>query len=103
MMSFKLTNALAIFQALINNVLHNYLNQFVIIYLNDILIYLETLEEHKKQVKKILKRYAEKELLLKSEKCEFHTQKVEYLKHIITPEKIQMNREKIKAILEYSI
>ena len=67
------------------------------------MIYFKTLKEHKEHVKKILKQLHEKNLLLKSEKCEFHKQKIEYLEHIITSEELQINSEKIKAILKYSI
>ena len=55
-MSFKLINALAIFQELINHVLYDHLNEFVIAYLNDILIYSENKKNHKKHVKKVLKK-----------------------------------------------
>jgi len=73
-MSFKLINISAIFQKLINHVLYNYLNKFVIIYLNNILIFSETEKKHEKHVKKILKKFQEKNLYLKSEKYEFHKQ-----------------------------
>ena len=62
------------FQELINHVLYNHLNEFVITYLDDILIYFENEENHKKHVKKVLRRFQEKNLYLKSEKCEFHKQ-----------------------------
>ena len=53
-MPFRLTNALATMQSLVNDVLQEYLNIFYVIYLDDILIYFKTLEEHIKQVKKVL-------------------------------------------------
>ena len=71
-MSFRLTNTSATFQELINHVLYNHLNEFIITYLNDILIYSENEKNHKKHVKKILKRFQEKKLYFKSEKCKFH-------------------------------
>src|SRR5204863_1999091 len=101
-MLFKLTNTSAIFQKLINHVLYNHLNEFVIAYLDNILIYFENKKDHKKHVKKVLKRLQEKNLYLKSEKCEFHKQQIEYLEHIITTEKLEMNSEKIKAVIEFS-
>ncbi len=73
-MSFELTNISATFQELINHVLYNHLNEFVITYLDDILIYSENEEDHEKHVKKVLRRLQEKNLYLKSEKCEFHKQ-----------------------------
>ena len=101
-MLFELTNILTMFQELINHVLYDHLNEFVIAYLNDILIYSENEENHKKHVKEVLKRFQEKNLYFKSEKCKFHKYQVEYLKHIITIKKLKMNSEKIKAVIEFS-
>src|SRR5205809_3075029 len=100
-MLFELTNMSAMFQELINHVLYNHLDKFVIAYLNDILIYFKNEENHEKHVKKILKRFQEKNLYLKSEKYEFHKQQVEYLEHIIMTKRLEMNSEKIKAIIEF--
>ena len=94
-MSFELTNTPAIFQELINHVLYDHLNKFVITYLNNILIYFENKENHKKHVKKILRKFQEKNLYFKSKKYEFHKQQIEYLEHIITTEELEMNSEKI--------
>ena len=73
-MLFELTNTSTTFQELINHVLYDHLNEFVIAYLNDILIYFENEKDHEKHVKKILKRFQEKNFYLKSEKYEFHKQ-----------------------------
>src|SRR5437773_12258580 len=100
-MSFELTNASAMFQELINHMLYNHLNEFVITYLNNILIYFKNETDHEKHVKEILKRLQEKNFYLKSEKCKFHKQQVEYLKHIITTKKLEMNSEKIKAVIKF--
>ena len=100
-MSFELTNMSATFQELINHMLYNHLNEFVIAYLDDILIYLKNEENHKKQIKKVLKRFQEKNLYLKSEKYKFYKQQVKYLKYIVTTKKLKMNSEKIKAIIEF--
>ena len=100
-MLFKLTNASAIFQKLINHVLYDHLNEFVIAYLNNILIYFKNEENHKKHIKKILRRLQEKKLYFKLEKCKFHKQQIEYLEYIITIEKLKMNSEKIKAVMKF--
>src|SRR5204863_7005278 len=101
-MLFRLTNTPATFQELINHVLYDHLNKFVITYLNDILIYFKNKKDHKKHVKKVLRRFQEKKFYLKSKKCEFHKQQVKYLEHIITTEELEMNSEKIKAVIEFS-
>ena len=59
-MSFELTNTSAMFQKLINHVLYNHLNEFVIAYLNDILIYSENEEDHEKHIKEILRKFQKK-------------------------------------------
>src|SRR5204863_1780391 len=102
-MFFRLTNTSAIFQKLINYMLYNHLNEFVITYLDNILIYSENEKDHKKHVKKVLRRFQKKNLYLKSEKCKFHKQQVEYLEHIVTTKKLEMNSEKIKTVIEFLI
>ena len=67
-MPFGLTNALAIFQAQVNDVLNN----FVFIYLNDILIFSRSRDKHVHQVQAVLQRLLENSLFVKAEKCEFH-------------------------------
>lgn len=61
-MPFGLTNAPATFQAFINNVLREYLNQFVVVYLDDILIYFKTKEQHVQHVKKVLQALQDADL-----------------------------------------
>src|SRR5436189_145991 len=83
-MSFRLTNMSATFQKLINHVLYNHLNKFVIAYLNNILIFFKTEKKHEKHIKKILKKFQNKNLYLKLKKYKFHKQQVKYLEHIVT-------------------
>ena len=71
-MSFKFINASAIFQTYINNVLREYLNMFVIIYLDNILVYLKNKKNHKKHVKQILNTLKKVNLRIVSEKSQFH-------------------------------
>ena len=71
-MLFELIIASTTFQKIINDILREYLNKFVIIYLNDILIYFETLKKHVDYIKKILNNFIKKKLRLKFKKCKFH-------------------------------
>src|SRR5947207_8702195 len=98
-MSFRLINTSAMFQELINHVLYNHLNEFIITYLDNILIYSENEKDHKKHVKEVLKKLQEKKFYFKLKKCKFHKQQVEYLEHIVTTKKLEMNSEKIKVII----
>ena len=90
-MPFGLTNAPTTFIRLINNTLRECLDIFIVVYLDDILIYLELEEEHVKHVKRILTLLKEANLLAKLEKCEFHVDRVEFLGYIIIMEGISMD------------
>jgi hypothetical protein len=100
-MPFGLTNTPASFQRWMNEVLSDYLDIFCIAYLDDILIYSDDIETHRKHVKMILKRVEEVGLTLKASKCEFHTDRTEYLGYIIAPTGISMDPEKVKAMEEW--
>ncbi len=71
-MSFELTNASTTCQEIINDALRQYLNQFVITYLNDIIIYSNILKKHVNYIFKVLKCLDKRNLHFKSKKCEFH-------------------------------
>ena len=97
-MPFRFTNVLATFQSLINNILQDYLDIFCIIYLNNILIYSETLEEYKEHVKKILKTLQNRKLSVAPEKYKQHTQKIKFLEFVITLEHIEIDKRKLAVI-----
>jgi hypothetical protein len=99
-MSFGLINASATCQKMINDALRQYLNIFVIAYLNDIMIYSITLKKHVQHVSQILKCLNERNLHLKSEKCEFYREKVDFLEFVVERHEIRINSKKIKAIKE---
>ena len=82
-MSFELTNVLIMCQKIINNALRQYLNRFVIIYLNDIIIYSNILKEYINYVFKILKCLNKRNLHLKLKKCEFHRKEINFLEFIV--------------------
>ena len=100
-MPFGLTNAPASMQRLSNDALHEYLDIFVIVYLDDILVYSENEEEHVKHVKLVLARLKEYNLLLKPEKCEFHKTQVEFLGYIIGTHGIRMDQAKVATVLDW--
>lgn len=82
-MQFGLTNVPAVFQVLVNDILHDMLSQFLFIYIDDILIFSETLEEHIQHVRLVLHRLLENQLFVKAEKCEFHGLSVTFLGFVI--------------------
>jgi hypothetical protein len=100
-MPFGLCNAPATFQALVNNTLREYLDIFVTVYLDDVLIYSKDEEEHKKHVKLVLEALRSRNLRAKLEKCEFHTTDFDFLGYHIRPGQIGMESGKVRAILEW--
>jgi len=100
MMPFGLTNASTTCQEMINDILRKYLNRFVIAYLNDIMIYSSTLKEHVDHVFKVLKCLNKRNLHLKSKKCEFHKEEVDFLEFVVERHEIRMDFKKLQAIKE---
>ena len=101
-MPYGLTNAPATFQALINDTLREYLDNFVVAYMDDIMIYSKgTLGEHIKQVKKVMEKLLKKGMRLKLKKCAFHKKEVEFLGFIVTTEGVRMDPGKVQTILEW--
>ena len=97
---FGLTNAPAIFCTLMNKVLQLFLDHFVVMYLDDIMVYSTTLEDHAQHLRQVLHVLRDNELFLKLEKCSFAQQEVEFLGHKIASGKLMMENAKVKAVLE---
>ena len=95
---FELVNASAIFQTYINWALVELIDIFCVIYLNNILIYSEILNQHYKHVKKVLERLWKFQLYISLKKCEFLTQKVKFLRFIISITDIAMNLCRVEII-----
>jgi hypothetical protein len=98
-MLFNLCNESVSFQKYINNILCKHLNKFCIVYLNDILIYLNDKLEHEVHVKLILQKLRKTDFQTDIIKCKFHVTQVSYLELIIIIEEIKMNSVKINIIV----
>ena len=97
-MPFGLTNAPATFQRFVQTILHNFLGDFACVYIDDILIYSRTPEEHIEHVRKVLDVLQEHRLLAKPTKCEWFMCNVEYLGHTISGKGIAVDPEKVKVL-----
>ncbi|KAJ1040701.1 hypothetical protein NDA10_002716 [Ustilago hordei] len=100
-MPFGLANAPAHFQSFINDIFRDIIGIYVVVYLDDFLIFSDTGEAHVKHVTEILTRLRSNRLFAKLSKCEFHTKTVEFLGYIIKPTGIEMDPEKVRTVKEW--
>ncbi|KAL0416543.1 UNVERIFIED_CONTAM: Transposon Tf2-12 polyprotein [Sesamum latifolium] len=100
-MPFGLTNAPAAFMSLMNKTLQPFLDQFVIVFIDDILIYSRSPKEHEQHLRTVLQILREKQLYAKFSKCEFWMEEIAFLGHVVSKEGVQPDPAKVRAILEW--
>jgi len=100
---FGLTNAPATFMDLMQQIFHENLDVFVIIYLDDILIYSKTMKEHHKHLRVVLDVLRKHKLYAKLSKCHLYQDKVSFLGHVVSAEGVEMEPEKVKAIRDWPV
>jgi hypothetical protein len=102
-MSLGLTNAPAYFMNLMNKVFMEYLDRFVVVFIDDILIYSKSESDHEEHLRLVLQKLRDNELYAKFSKCEFWIDKVPFLGHIISKGGIAVDPAKVKKIMEWSV
>jgi hypothetical protein len=100
-MPFGLTNAPATFMRLMHTALGDLLDRFVLVYLDDIMIFSKSAQDHEKHVREVLDRLRSHNLVIKRSKCSFFSRQVEYLGHVISAMGIQPSPAKIAAISQW--
>ncbi|KAD5508277.1 hypothetical protein E3N88_15980 [Mikania micrantha] len=100
-MPFGLTNAPAVFMDLMNRVFRKFLDKFVIVFIDDILIYSKSKEEHEGHLRIVLETLRQKKLYAKFSKCDFWLSQVTFLGHVVSAEGIMMDPAKIEAITKW--
>jgi hypothetical protein len=102
-MSFGLTNAPAYFMDLMNKVFMEYLDRFVVVFIDDILIYSKCDSDHEEHLRLVLQKLRDNQLYAKFSKCEFWIGEVSFLGHIISNGGISVDPAKIKKIMEWRV
>ncbi|KAJ9545268.1 hypothetical protein OSB04_024975 [Centaurea solstitialis] len=100
-MPFGLTNSPAVFMDLMNRICRPYLDKFVIVFIDDILIYSQSREEHEQHLKVVLELLRDQKLYAKFSKCEFWIREVHFLGHVVREEGILVDPTKIEAIAKW--
>jgi hypothetical protein len=98
---FGLTNAPATFMCLMNNVLSKFLDKFVLVFIDDRLIYSKNREEHEEHLRLVLQVLREHQLYAKFSKCEFFHKQIHYLGHVISEKGVAVDPDKIRSIMEW--
>ena len=100
-MPFSLTTAPATFMDLMNRFFKPYLDQFVVVFIDDILVYSKNKEEHEKHLHVVLQTLKERQLFAKLKKCEFWLDKISFLGHVVSKDGISVDLDKVEAVLSW--
>ena len=100
-MTFGLTNAPAYFMTMMNNVFMEFLDKFVVVFIDDILVYSKNEEEHEGHLRQILEKLREHKLYAKFSKCEFWLNTVGFLGHVVSADGIAVDPAKVSAVTEW--
>jgi hypothetical protein len=101
-MLFGLTTALANFRYLMNKIFMEYLDKFVMVFINDILVYSRSEEEHEEHLRLSLQKLRENRLYAKLSKCEFWMKQIAFLGHVISKGGISMDPSKVQDVLSWN-
>jgi len=101
-MPFGLTNAPAAFMDLMNRVFKEYLDKFIVVFIDDILVYSKSLEEHEQHLRFVLQILYEKKLYAKFSKCDFWLDHIEFLGHVISKDGILVDPKKVEAVVKWN-
>ena len=100
-MPFSLTNVSVAFMDLMHRVFQPYLDQFVVVFVDDILIYSKSEEEHEDHLRVILQVFRDHQLYAKFRKCEFWLTEVRFLGHVVSASSVSVDLEKVKAVMSW--
>jgi hypothetical protein len=101
--SFGLSNALAAFQSFMDNIFKDMHNEFLVIYLDNLLIYSKDLCKHNQHVKMVLARLRQHGLVVNPDKCSFDVTEMDFLGHIVSPDAVSMDPIKSNAVTSWQV
>ncbi|KAK8942809.1 hypothetical protein KSP39_PZI009568 [Platanthera zijinensis] len=101
-MSFGLTNALSAFMDMMNRVFKDFLDKFVVVFIDDVLVYSRNVEEHDQHLRLVLSALRNHKLFAKLSKCEFWLPQVSFLGHVVNKDGISVDPEKVAAVMEWT-
>ena len=102
-MPFGLCNAPGVFTAAVTRILDKYINVFVLAYLDDILIYRKTPEEHLNHVRLVLDEFKECKIVCRAHKCRFNRLSLPYLKHILSVSGVKPDPRKVQLVVDWQL
>ncbi len=91
----------SVFQSFMNDIFRDMLDRRVLVYVDDILVFSDSFDEHIQHVRAVLKRLMQHQLYVKAEKCEFHQTQVAFLGYVISQEGVAMDDNKVKAVVNW--
>lgn len=98
---FGLTNAPATFQTVMNDILRPYLNKFVLVYLDDIMVFSKTAEEHEQHLRLVLQALRNNQLYANAKKCKLNVREVEFLGHVVSRDGLKVDPKKTQAVNDW--
>ncbi|KAL0551528.1 hypothetical protein IC582_010617 [Cucumis melo] len=100
-MPFDLTNAPAVFMDLMNRIFHQYLDHFMIVFIDDILVYSVDREAREEHLRIVLQTLHDKQLYAKFSKCEFWLEQVVFLVHVVSAKGVSVDPQKVEAVVNW--
>jgi hypothetical protein len=102
-LSFGLTNAPAAFQSVMNDMLMPYVGKFVVVYLDDILIFSKTTKEHLSHLRQVLQTLTKNHFYANPEKCDFIKEEISFLGHRVSANGLKDDPEKVRAVADWKV